>query len=140
MSRMWRGDSRGMEITVNTNKREELVDISDLISEKIEIDKGVLHVFVPHATAGITINENADPNLPKDISNFLNGLVPQGKWLHDRIDNNADAHIKTSLIGNSVSIPIEKGKLVLGTWQDIFLCEFDGPRKRKVIINFIGGK
>jgi len=128
------------EITIKTNKREELVDITNLINEKIEIEKGILHAFVPHATAGITINENADPNLPKDISNFLNNLVEKGKWMHDQIDGNADAHIKTSLIGNSVSVPIANKKLLLGTWQDIFLCEFDGPRKRKIILNFIEGK
>ncbi len=126
-----------MEIKVQTKKREELVDITNLIKNKIEIKKGILHCFIPHATAGITINENADPNLPKDISNFLRDLIPQGKWLHDRIDGNGDSHLKSSLIGNSVSIPIENKKLVLGTWQDIFLCEFDGPRERRIILNEI---
>ena len=126
-----------MELTIQTNKREELIDITNLIQEKIEIKNGILHVFVPHATCGITINENADPNLPKDISNFLNQLVPEGKWMHDRIDDNADAHIKTSLIGNSIFVPIKNKGLELGTWQNIFLCEFDGPRKRRVILSFI---
>ena len=127
-----------MEISVSSKKREELIDITPLIREKIEgVEDGILHAFVPHATAGITINENADLNLPIDIANFLNKLVPQGAWLHDRIDNNADAHIKASLIGNSISVPIKNGRLQLGTWQDIFLCEFDGPRKRRIILNVI---
>lgn len=126
-----------MELTIKSSKREQLIDITDLIEEKIDIDKGILHIFIPHATAAVTINENADPNLSKDITNFLNSIVPKGKWMHDRIDNNADSHIKASLIGNSVTIPIKDKKLQLGTWQNIFLCEFDGPRQRKVIVNFI---
>ena len=127
-----------MEINIKTNKREELIDITGLIDEKIKkFTDGVLHIFIPHATAGITINENADPNLPKDMVNLLNKLVPQGRWLHDRIDDNADAHIKSSIIGNSVSIPIKDGKMLLGTWQNIFLCEFDGPRTRRVLLNIL---
>jgi len=129
-----------MELIIKTEKREEFIDITDVIEKKIEdmkIEKGILHIYISHATAGITINENADPNLPIDILNFLGKLVPKGKWMHDRIDNNADAHIKTSLIGNSISIPIESGKLQLGRWQNIFLCEFDGPRERKIILNLV---
>ena len=127
-----------MQLKIKSTKREELIDITPLIEEKIKnVKNGILHAFVPHATASITINENADPNIPLDIINFLNKLVPQGKWLHDRMDNNADAHIKASLIGNSISVPIENGKLQLGTWQDIFLCEFDGPRERKIILNVL---
>ena len=126
-----------MELSINTNKREELIDITSLIEKNIDIKNGILHIFISHATAGITINENADPNLPEDINDFLNKLVKKGIWKHDKIDNNADAHIKASLIGNSVFIPIKDNKMQLGTWQDIFLCEFDGPRKRKIILNFI---
>ena len=126
-----------MDLFINTKNREELIDITDILKEKITLKKGILHVFVPHATAAITINENADKNLPKDINNFLNKLVGRGIWLHDKIDANADAHIKASIIGSSVSVPIENGKLNLGQWQDIFLCEFDGPRKRKIILTEI---
>lgn len=129
-----------MELLINTSKREEFIDITNLIENELiknKLKNGILHVFVPHATAGITINENADLNLPNDINNFLNKLVKKGVWMHDKIDGNADAHIKTSLIGNSISVPIENGKMQLGRWQDIFLCEFDGPRKRKIILNFI---
>ena len=129
-----------MELIIKTSKREELIDITNLINKKIKINninKGIIHLFVPHATAGITINENADTNLPKDISDFLNKLVAKGIWMHDRTDGNADAHIKASLIGNSVSVPFSEGALQLGTWQNIFLCEFDGPRKRKILLNFL---
>lgn len=130
-----------MELIIKTNKREELIDITNLINEKInEDDNGIIHLFVAHTTAGITINENADANLPKDISNFLNKLVAKGIWMHDKIDGNADAHIKASLIGNSVSIPIKNGKMELGQWQNIFLCEFDGPKKRKILLNFLKTK
>jgi len=130
-----------MELIIKTNKREELIDITNLINEKInEDDNGIIHLFVAHTTAGITINENADANLPKDISNFLNKLVAKGIWMHDKLDGNADAHIKASLIGNSVSIPIKNGKMELGQWQNIFLCEFDGPRKRKILLNFLKTK
>jgi len=126
-----------MELSINTNKREELIDITSLIEKNINIKNGILHIFIPHATAGITINENADPNLPEDINDFLNKLVKKRIWKHDKIDNNADAHIKASLIGSSVLIPIENKEMLLGRWQNIFLCEFDGPRKRKIILNFI---
>ncbi len=129
-----------MELTVKTNYREELIGITDFIEEKLSIENGLLHVFVPHASCGITINENADPNLPKDIIYFLNKVVPKGKWKHDEIDGNADAHIKASLMGSSVMIPVKNGELQLGRWQDIFLCEFDGPRERKIILTFIENK
>lgn len=123
-----------IELKFQTNNREELIDITSLIEKNVNIQDGILHIFVPHATCGVTINENADLNLPKDITAFLNQLVKKGIWLHDKIDGNADAHIKSSIIGNSVSIPICGGKLQLGRWQNIFLCEFDGPRERKVIL------
>lgn len=128
------------ELTINTGQREEFIDITELVNQQIKIKDGILHLFVQHATAGITLNENADPNVPKDIINFLSKAVPRGKWLHDNVDGNADSHIKASLIGNSVSAPIKDGKLQLGTWQAIFLCEFDGPRKRKIILTEIAGQ
>lgn len=129
-----------MQIEIKTSQREELIDITNLVRGELKksgINEGILHLFTPHATCGLTINENADKNIPKDISNFLNRLVEKGKWMHDKIDNNADAHIKTSLIGNSVFIPIENNELCLGEWQDVFLCEFDGERRRKIILSFI---
>ena len=128
------------ELFIETKNREELVDITPLIKENLSMKEGILCVFVPHASAGITINENDDPNIPKDICNFLKTLVPRGKWMHDKIDGNGDAHIKTSLVGNSVSIPVSMGEMQLGKWQNIFFCEFDGPKKRKIIIEFIPSK
>jgi secondary thiamine-phosphate synthase enzyme len=126
-----------MEFKVKTSKREEIIDITNLIKKEVKIKKGILHVFIPHTTASVTINENDDPNISKDLLGFLEKLVPKGKWLHDKIDGNGDAHIKALITGSSVFVPIENGKLELGKWQDIFLCEFDGPRERKVILSFI---
>lgn len=134
-----------MEIEVKTTKRNELVDITEIINECLNensgnIENGIVHAFTPHATCGLTINENDDPNLPEDINKFLSNLVPQGNWKHDKIDGNADAHIKTSIIGNSVLIPFKNKNMKLGTWQNIFICEFDGPRRRKVILNIVESK
>ncbi|MEM4703318.1 MAG: secondary thiamine-phosphate synthase enzyme YjbQ [Candidatus Pacearchaeota archaeon] len=129
-----------MQLTIKTKKREELIDITkeiEVLISKSKIKEGLCFLFVPHATAGLTINENADPNVKQDILNFLSKLVPQGKWSHDQVDRNADAHIKSSLIGSSVVVPIQNGKLQLGTWQGIMFCEFDGPRERKVILTCI---
>ena len=103
-----------------------------------EIKEGQCTVYTPHATAAVTINENADPNIGTDFLNALRKMVVEhGEWLHDRIDNNAAAHIKASLIGPSETIPISEGKLDLGTWQNIFLCEFDGPRTRTLIVSLL---
>lgn len=125
------------ELFIDTKNREELIDITPLIKKNLNIKEGILHVFVPHASAGITINENDDPNIPGDICKALRELVQQGKWAHDKVDGNGDAHIKTSLMGNSIFVPVSKGKLQLGKYQDIFFCEFDGPRKRKIILETI---
>ena len=124
--------------TVSTKGHNEIVDITEEVRSAVResgVKSGVVTVYVPHATAAITINENADPQLPLDILDALDKLVPKhGKYRHDRIDDNAAAHIKAAIIGPSESIPIENGNLVLGTWQNIFLCDFDGPRSRKVIV------
>lgn len=130
------------EINLSTTKHNELVDITEEVKKVVSesgIKNGLCHVFVPHATAAITLNENADPNVAEDILNALKKMVKEHDgWLHDEIDNNAAAHIKSSIIGSSETIPLENGELVLGTWQDVFLCEFDGPRKRKVVVTIIG--
>jgi secondary thiamine-phosphate synthase enzyme len=130
-----------MQLVIKTKKREEILNITNEVQEQVSMSKikeGICLVFVPHATAALTINENADPNIKEDILNFLSKAIPQGKWLHDRIDGNADAHIKAALIGSSVTIPIQNSSLLLGTWQGIMLCEFDGPRERKIIVEAIG--
>lgn len=131
-----------LTITLSTSKKHELIDITSKVKEIVKTSKvkeGICFLYVPHATAAITINENADPNIQTDIIKAINKIVPEhDNYLHDSIDNNAAAHIKSTLIGVSKSIPISNGKLQLGTWQDIFFCEFDGPRSgRKIIIETI---
>jgi secondary thiamine-phosphate synthase enzyme len=124
-------------IVVKTRTRTEFIDITSDVKEivsKSGIKSGVCYVYVPHTTAGVTINEGADPAVVKDILSTLNKLIPHNnKYLH--MEGNSDAHIKTSLMGPSQSIIIEGGKLLLGTWQSIFFCEFDGARSRKIIVN-----
>ncbi len=123
------------EITLRTGKKQEMVDITDTIQELVAgsgLRDGICLVYVPHATAAVIINENADPNVCKDILDALGRLIPDGTWLHDRIDNNASAHIKASILGPSEAIPVRGGRLRLGTWQSIMLVELDGPRSRTV--------
>jgi len=122
------------QIEIQTSEQQGITDITQRINKEIKIKQGICTVYVPHATAAIMINESADPNLLTDIINALDILIPKGKWQHDQIDNNGAAHIKAGIIGPSEQIPIINGKLGLGTWQGIMLCEFDGPRKRRVII------
>lgn len=124
------------QITVATRSKTELVDISSEIEKIVErsgIKDGVCWVFVPHTTAGISINEGADPSVKRDILSRLDKLVPSAER-YEHLEGNAPAHIKTSIVGSSETLVIEKGRLLLGTWQSLYLCEFDGPRHRKVII------
>jgi len=127
-----------MDIEVKTNKRIELIDVTEDAQKMVDKGSGVLTAFVTHTTAGIYINEN-EPGLKEDILNMLNQLVPQQPYKHNRIDNNADSHLKAILVGNSAVIPVENGRLHLGTWQRLFFCEFDGPRQRKLHFTFIRG-
>jgi secondary thiamine-phosphate synthase enzyme len=124
------------KITVKTGSRFEMIDITNQVRKILnerDIKNGICHVFTPHTTAAITINENADPNVPRDIIMELDKVIPlNDNYRH--IEGNSAAHIKSSLIGASEMVLIEDGKLVLGTWQSIFFCEFDGPRTRKVLI------
>jgi secondary thiamine-phosphate synthase enzyme len=127
---------------VKSSKRMQSVDITSEIQKIISesgIKDGIITIFIPHTTCGVFINENWDPTVQEDIHSFLSRNIPQnGNYAH--MEGNADAHIKTAIIGNSVSIPINDGKIPWGTWQGIFLAEFDGPRKRKVIVKIIGVK
>ena len=131
-----------MEVVyVNTTKKTQFIDITSKVNEIVrqkDIDKGLCMIYVPHTTAGITINENADPSVREDILKILNYVVP---WEADykHLEGNSPAHIKASIIGSSVTVIIEKGSLVLGTWQGIFFCEFDGPRHRKVFVKCLKG-
>lgn len=126
-------------INVRSKQRTEFIDITGAIEELIAaegIKKGVCYIYVPHTTAGITINEGADPSVQKDIQNALSRLIPhEMNYLHR--EGNADAHIKSSLVGVSEHMLIDEGKLLLGTWQSIFFCEFDGPRHRRVTVKLI---
>ena len=121
---------------LKTNSRIELVDITTLVQEKISaagISEGICVVYVPHTTAGITINEGADPAVCKDITDKLSNLIPFDPG-YRHLEGNSDSHIKASIMGSSVTVMIEDRRLVLGTWQRIFFCEFDGPRSRRVFV------
>jgi secondary thiamine-phosphate synthase enzyme len=121
-------------ITVETKKRTELVDITgDIVSciKKSKVKQGLICVFCPHTTAAITINENCDPSVQTDITNILSKLIPQNAG-YAHTEGNADAHAKAAVVGSSRLLFIEEGNVLLGRWQGIFLCEFDGPRTREV--------
>jgi secondary thiamine-phosphate synthase enzyme len=123
-------------ISVKTNSRTEMVDITSSVQKELAkagVHDGICLVYVPHTTAGITINEGADPDVCTDILAKLSELVPPHQGYH-HTEGNADSHIKASLMGSSVSVIVENGRLVLGTWQKIFFCEFDGPRSRRVYL------
>ena len=128
-------------LSVSTSERVDLVDITSQVAQEVaksSVGTGTVTIYVPHTTCGVTINESADPDVARDIKTHLAKLVPQnGGFKH--YEGNSDSHIKTSMIGSSENIIIENGKLVLGTWQGIFLCDFDGPRTRKVYIKIVEG-
>ncbi len=126
--------------SVSTHSSTEMVNITSQVQNELkqsEIKSGVCIVYVPHTTAGITINEGADPAVVRDMVMELNKIVPLQDG-YDHAEGNSAAHIKTSLFGSSVQIPVEDSRLTLGTWQSVFLCEFDGPRNRRVIVQVIG--
>ena len=132
------------EFRIKTPQREILLEITNEIRRIVRnsnINEGVCRVFVPHTTAGITINENADPSVMKDVVNYLNKLIPKGGSLgysFKHMEGNSDAHIKCSLTGSSIEMLIHNGKLMLGTWQGIMFAEYDGPRNRKVFVQIDG--
>ena len=127
---------------VKTSKQTEFIDITRSVQEAIKktgVEDGICIVFIPHTTAGVTINENADPSVSQDILMELNKVIPfQDRYQH--LEGNSPAHIKASLIGCSQIVFVESGKLALGTWQGIFLCEFDGPRNRNVYVKVLTGE
>ena len=128
-------------ITISTSKKQELIDITDKVSvivKKSNVKEGLCIIYVMHATAAIIINENADPDICLDTIDALNDLIPAGKWRHDRLDGNADAHIKSTILGPSETIPINNGELQLGTWQSPMLVELDRPRNRDIMITIVG--
>ena len=131
------------EFVFSTKEQKELLNVTDDVERVVEesdIKEGICLVFVPHATAAIVLNED-EAGLKSDIKNLLENWIPNKSWQHNAIDNNATAHIASALIGQSRLIPIVDGKLALGTWQEIFLVELDGPRPhRRVIVNALAGK
>ncbi len=125
---------------VLTSSRSQMIDITERVQRKVRgmgVTNGICIVYVPHTTVGITVNESADPAVAADILEHLEKLVPQGRYRHR--EGNADSHIKASLMGSSVTLILDRGALELGTWQGIFLCEFDGPRKRWVKVKVVPG-
>ncbi len=131
-----------MILSVKTSGRTELIDITSQISKlvkKSDVTEGLCMLYVPHTTAAVTINESADPSVKGDILMVLNQVIPwEANYRH--LEGNSPAHVKSTLVGASELVAIENGKLVLGTWQGLFFCEFDGPRTRKVHVRILGGK
>ena len=125
---------------VQTTRRAQMVNITERVAEAVErsgVEQGTCHVFIPHTTAGVTINEGADPDVAADVESHLAELVPkEAAFEHE--EGNSDAHIKTVLVGPSCLAPVRGGKLALGTWQAVFLCEWDGPRTRRVEVAVSG--
>ena len=124
-------------LKVRSQQREELVEFTKEVQEKLRESneqEGLVVLYVQHTTAGLTVNENADPDVPRDMLHLFRTLIPQHGMGFRHGEENSDAHIKATLVGSSVTIPFSKGKLLLGRWQGIFLCEFDGGRERQVIM------
>ena len=134
-----RPGSKLKRFEISTRSRVEFVDITDRIERFLSesgVRDGICLVYTPHTTSAILINENADPSLHKDFDKFLKGLAPhRDDYSHN--DGNCDSHLKSALIGPSKTLPVENGRLVLGTWQGVFLCEFDGPRRRQVTVKIV---
>ncbi len=129
---------------VKSEKRCELIDITEKVKSilsKAKVDEGILSIYVQGATAGIMIQENWDDSVQDDVISLLEKLIPRGVWKHDAQDGNGDSHLKSGLVGPSECIPIIDGVLGLSTWQNIFLCEFDGPRQeRKIVVTILSAK
>ncbi|TET14107.1 MAG: YjbQ family protein [Actinobacteria bacterium] len=128
-------------LNIKTSSRIEMVDITDKIASLISkqnISSGICYLFVPHTAAGITINENADFTVQLDINSKLSKLIPPGNH-YSHLEGNSDSHIKSTVVGSSLNIIIDKNRPVLGTWQGIYFCEFDGPRNRDLYIKLIEG-
>jgi len=131
--------ARTLAVQVETRARVEFKDITGLVQRLVaesSVKNGTCHLFVPHTTAAILINENDDPALQKDLDEFLRQLAPRDKGYHHS-DGNCDAHLKAAVIGCSKAVLIENGQLVLGTWQGVFFCEFDGPRRRNLRVKIV---
>jgi secondary thiamine-phosphate synthase enzyme len=125
---------------VKTTKRDQIVDVTPNVRKLIKqfgVDDGMAIVYVPHTTAAVTINENADPDVKSDMLAKLSAMIPRKETYYDHDEGNSDSHVKTAIVGNSATVLIERGNLVLGTWQGIYFCEFDGPRNRELLIKVV---
>ena len=128
-------------IKVPTSKRNEMIDITSKVAHAVSdagITDGTVTVYCPHTTAAVTINENADPDVTHDILMTLEDLIPKNRPGYRHCEGNSDSHVKSSIVGCSETVMISQGKLILGTWQAVFFCEFDGPRTRKTILQIQG--
>ena len=128
------------KLKVRSREREELVEFTDQVQKELTESghpEGVVVLYVQHTTAGLTVNENADPDVPRDMLHAFRTLIPQHGMGFRHGEENSDAHIKATLVGSSVTVPFKDGQLLLGRWQGIFLCEFDGGRERQVIITIL---
>ena len=130
-------------LQVSTQRERELVDITEHVREQVrrsEIRNGTCSLYAQGATAALMVQENDDPNITLDVLDCLQTIAPPGRWRHDRVDNNGSAHIQAGIVGPSEVIPIRDGSLALSTWQNIFLCDFDGPRSRRIVLVTIQGE
>ena len=129
-----------MSERVRTSQRSQIVDLTPAVQRLVRdnaVRSGMAIVYVPHTTAGVTINENADPDVKHDMLRKLDELVPKDEAYYQHGEGNSDSHVKTAMVGNSATVLIEENKLVLGTWQGIYFCEFDGPRERKALVKLV---
>ena len=125
------------ELRIRTSHKREMIDLTPQVAAIVHgsgIAEGLCHVYVAHATAAIVINENDDPNVCVDTLDALDKLIPAGVWRHDRVDGNAASHIQAAILGPSETIPVQQGRLLLGTWQAVMLVELDGPRERRIVV------
>jgi secondary thiamine-phosphate synthase enzyme len=130
------------EISLKTTERTQLIDITRQVEAVVAqsgVEDGLCLIYAPHTTAGVTINENADPTVRKDIKSVLDRLVPWVQPFYEHAEGNSAAHIKSTLVGCSETVIVQAGRLLLGTWQGIFFCEFDGPRTRRVYVKVMKG-
>ena len=125
------------ELRIRTKHKREMIDLTPQVAEIVRgsgVAEGLCHVYVAHATAAVVINENDDPNVCVDTLDALDKLIPAGVWRHDRVDGNAASHIQAAILGPSETIPVQQGRLLLGTWQAVMLVELDGPRERRILV------
>jgi secondary thiamine-phosphate synthase enzyme len=129
-------------VRVATAQRCEFIDVTGMVTQAVSesgIEDGICTVFIPHTTAGVTINENADPDVLRDISYWFDSKIPWKDSSYRHAEGNSAAHVKSSLVGSSVNVIISSGRLLLGTWQSVFFCEFDGPRTRNMMMKIMEG-